>query len=215
MPSTPVKTRTHPRATVTDDTPVKSKQTVSAPALYGDIKAGREAVMSDVGDAVTQVPLDWFKQHILPPLPATLNFGKVMKKLRDDSVISGELWRDFPEAPTGSDKVEDVVFASLEGLARSVGDAARPCFSRRHQQPTVEFQCNPRRTPLSTNRQNSSKPDGYGLYTEHFNYRTTELGGHRPVYWEFIVAPGEVKKHSRLEDINDVSPWICFIDMCA
>jgi hypothetical protein len=204
MPSTPVKNRTHPHPTVTDDTPIKSKQAVSAPAICGGINSGREAVMSDAGDAVPQVPLEWFKQYILPPLPTELDLGKIMKRLRRAGVVTGSGWRYFPKEPHDSkDKVEDVVFAPFEDIARSVGDAAEHCFARSCPEPTVKFRCNPRCTPLSSNRQNSSKPDGYGLYTSHVNYRATEDS--RDVFWELIVAPGEVKKNARLEDINDVS----------
>ncbi|KAI0085142.1 hypothetical protein BDY19DRAFT_1022001 [Irpex rosettiformis] len=202
MPSTPVHNSFPPIAaspSVTD-TPTKSKNVVSAPVICSKkVAEGREAVVQDVGSAVPQVPIQWFKDYLLPPLPPNLDLHAVVKHLKDHhQITTSGTWKDFTTTPFESMKVEDVVFAPLETIAGEIGKAAKVVLSTLPE-PTVEFQCRPASTPKSLRRNNASRPDGYGLYVRHPSYQK-HVGR---VFWENIVAPWEVKKKNRVEDIND------------
>ena len=50
------------------DTPVKSKSTLTAPAILDGLEHGRQAVMRDLGYSIPLVPLAYFQSALLPPL---------------------------------------------------------------------------------------------------------------------------------------------------
>ena len=162
--------------------------------------------MKNLGGAIPQVPLEWYKHQILPPLPAGLDIPALLDALRaNGKIANGGYWSKFSELPSSSRETEDVVFKPFEEIAEAVGLAARSALPARTQR--VEFRCSSNKVHLSTMRRNTSNLDGFGLYTGHYSYRVDG-----PVFWEAIVAPGEKKKESNWEVVNDVRnslrhPW--------
>ncbi|KAI0701055.1 hypothetical protein BC835DRAFT_295958 [Cytidiella melzeri] len=163
--------------------------------------------MNDVGTAIPQVQMRWFKKNILPPLPSGLKLSAVFKELKASGHITSEgVWRDLGTSPAKLTPTEDVVFAPFADIAAAIGEAAAEVTKDKSLRQDVVFKCNPTITPLSNNRNNSSKPDGYGIYTKHDNFRPSKHStfDSDSVFWEFIVAPGEKKKRERLQVINDI-----------
>ncbi|KAI0769548.1 hypothetical protein BC629DRAFT_791096 [Irpex lacteus] len=199
MPSTP------PRSTVplgatfpsVTDTPSKSKQVVSAPILLGNkIDDSRDALLSDIGPAVPQVTIQWFKDSIMPPLPAGLDMPAVIKRLKAEKCITPDgVLAQFTTVPANARDHEDDVFKPLTSLAANMGNIAEEFLG---EKPTVLFQCNPTRAPESR-RKNSTRPDGYGRYTAHPCHKKSN----RQVFWAEIVAPGEFKKVKNAKNTND------------
>ena len=203
MPSTPPRSeRTSVAAqSSVSDTPYKAKHATSAPVIYADgLDEGRDAVVADVGSVVPQVTIQWFMDNIMPRLRPDLDISAVVQKLKDNKTIVSGTWADFPTAPADCLEHEDDVFDSLETVAAAIRNAATAVCSRKLK-PAVVFKCRPRDMPVSKRRENTSRPDGYGLYVKH----RSNHGNRKRVFWETIVSPWEVKKRERVEDINDVS----------
>ncbi|KAI0345493.1 hypothetical protein BDW22DRAFT_1352969 [Trametopsis cervina] len=171
------------------------KHAVSGPAIAGGLDEGRKATINDVGPAVCQVPLQWFKDKILPPLPSKFNLQDAIQSLKQNGTILNERWAAFAESPSAQSAHEDKVFAPFATIAKNVGEAAKKQLSR---EPAVVFECNPDIAPYSHLRRNTSKPDGYGVYRRHRSFQSDS-----PICWEFIVAPGEKKQQRRVVDLND------------
>ena len=201
MPSTPPRKslRTAPSA-VTNDTPSKVKHVVSSPVIYGHVEHGRRALIHDIGTSIPEVPIQWFKDNILPPLPKGLNLTRLIQKLKTTGFIVDDRWSAFPKNPKFSAKVEDVVYAPFADVATRIGRTAKSLLRKRKQ--VVAFECNPHLIPTSNLRGNRSRPDGYGVYRSHVNYQPQ--GDNQEIFWEFIVAPGEKKKNNSDADVNDV-----------
>lgn len=205
MPSTPPRSTVPLGATLPSvtDTPSKSKQVVSAPILLGNkIDDSRDALLSDIGPAVPQVAIQWFKDSIMPPLPAGLDMPAVIKRLKAEKCITPEgVLAQFTTVPANARDHEDDVFKPLTSLAANMGNIAEEFLG---EKPTVLFQCNPTRAPESR-RKNSTRPDGYGRYTAHPCHKKSN----RQVFWAEIVAPGEFKKVKNAKNTNDVRA--CFL----
>ena len=198
---------------LTDDTPTKSKHAATMPAIAGGLEEGRNAMMKDLHGAIPQGPLDWFKAHVLPPLPqlrsklkGTADTPKPSKTIvqavvealkRDATITENGRWSAFPQLPSSVKQLEDIVYKPFEDIAVAVSNAAKLTVPNKQR---VAFECNPNMTSLSNLRRNTSRPDGYGLYTSHGAYKPEGSA-----QWECIVVPGEVKKENRYNHVNDVS----------
>ena len=150
------------------DTPYKAKNAKSAPVIYADgLDECRDAVVADVGSVVPQVTIQWFMDNIMPRLRSDLNVSAVVQKLEDNKTIVDGTWTGFSTVPAERfGEHEDDVFNSLETVAAAIDEAARSVSSK-PLKPTVVFKCRPRDTPVSKRRDNSSQPDGYGVYVDH------------------------------------------------
>ena len=161
--------------------------------------------MCDIRGSIPEVPLSWFQENILPPLPEQLQGDgllAVLNKMKKEKLItSNGYWKKFTAKPSSqSAKHEREVYQPFETLADDIAQAARGITKLR---PTVVFKCNPDMCPESGERETSSKPDGYGLFTRHESYEV--FAQNRRVYWQFVVAAGEKKKVRDPKTITDVS----------
>ncbi|KAI0341450.1 hypothetical protein BDW22DRAFT_1430104 [Trametopsis cervina] len=173
---------------------------------YG-LEAGHEAVMDDVGGCIPQVPLKYFMDYLLPPLPPGIDVERVKRQLkrkvsmRTTAAISGDRWTSFKYDPSHEEnnaKSENAIFAPFAGIAKAVAQAAMAIKEKGVKMKlTAAFYCNPNRTPASTNRTNTSRPDGYAVLKQPPELHRQEI------HWDNIVIPGEKKKHSSVTDIND------------
>ncbi|KAI0341452.1 hypothetical protein BDW22DRAFT_1359015 [Trametopsis cervina] len=182
-------------------------QAVTDPAIHHGLEAGRKAVMDDVGGCIPQVPLRYFQDYLLPPLPPGIDVGRVKQELKKKmnaktlAPISGGRWTSFKYDPShekNDDKSENSVFAPFGGIAKAVARAAMVIIKKKglKTEQTAAFYCNPNHTPSSTNRTNSSRPDGYAVLKQPQEIR-------QKIHWDNIVIPGEKKKHSSVTDVND------------
>ena len=163
-------------------------------------------MMRDIGGAIPQVRLPWFKDNILPPLRPEFNIQALVNVLKANGAITKDgFWKKFYMAPAQSNLIENTVFRSFAQVAEAAGLAAATVLPTVRQ--TVVFKCNPDMILVSTLRNSGSKPDGYGLYTRHESYQ--EDG---PLFWEVIVAPGEQKKNDAWDAVKDVGIRVNVVD---
>ncbi|KAI0341438.1 hypothetical protein BDW22DRAFT_1485428 [Trametopsis cervina] len=186
------------------DSFIPSRCAVTYPATHHGLEAGRKAVMADVGGHIPQVPLNYFHDNLLPPLPPGVDVERVKQELKKKTPapISGNRWTSFKYDPShekNDDKSENLVFAPFGVIAKAVARAAMVVIRKKglKMQQTAAFYCNPNHTPSSTNRTNTSRPDGYAVLKQPSEVRRQEI------HWDNIVIPGEKKKHSSVKDIND------------
>ena len=188
-----------PAFTITNDTLSKVKHVTSSPVLCNYVEHAPYALANYFGNSIPEVPFEWFKNNILPPLPRGLNLTRLMQKLKKDRYIIKNRWSAFLQNPRTSKKVEDVVYAPFANIATVVGQTAATLLPGVKQ--VVAFECNPHVVPISNLRENRSRPDGYGVYKGHVNYQSRD---NHEIFWEFIVAPGEIKRNDSDVEIHDV-----------
>ncbi|KAI0342412.1 hypothetical protein BDW22DRAFT_1357756 [Trametopsis cervina] len=196
---------------------IPSRCAQTLPAVFGGLDSARDAVMTDAGSRIPQVPFDYFRHNLLPPLHPTLDVGRIIEELRKNGtikdIVHGDTtesrWASFPVDPADSKASENKTFAPFADIADAVAKAAFDTQVKKKKErkgkktktfPLTQrttFVCNPNRTPPSTNRSNSSMPDGYALLTKPLVPRRDIT------HWDNIVIAGEKKKHSTSKDIND------------
>ena len=171
---------------------------MSSPVICGYVEHPH-ALAKYFGHPIPEVPIRWFKDNILPPLPKGLDLAQLIRKLRTDGHIVNKRWSVMSRSPRTSKQVEDVVYAPFVHIADLIGQTAATLLPDREQ--VVAFQCNPHLVPISNFRGNRSRPDGYGVYKGHVNYQSRD---NHEIFWEFIVAPGEIKRNDSDMEIHDV-----------
>lgn len=169
----------------------------TAPAAY-NLERARPIVLLDLGESVPQVPVGYFEDHLLPPLPPDVDMENVLARLRqprsEDGLqvasAQGSRLRGFSVDPVKDKRWELDIFDRFEDATRAIHEATGLPDDRR----SVEFRCNPNTLPKSSNRENSSRPDSYAI----------EVGVQpNGAEWQRIAIPGEFKKSEA--DADDVS----------
>ena len=171
------------------------ERAVTSPAIFdAGLQARYDLVMDNLGGAISQVSLPWFMEYILPPLRQGLNINSLLQALRANGTITQHgRWSKLSEVPADSFQAEDAVFKPLEDIAAAVGQAAANTLPGIKQ--SVVFRCNPNMVSISSLRDNTSKPDGFGLYTDHYGYQPD-----KPVHWTFpfksyrTIVPATVER---------------------
>lgn len=212
------------RLLVLTDTPVKSKSTLTAPAVLNGLEEGRQAVIRDSGSVIPLVPVAYFQSALLPPLRSGLDIADIVKRLVQDGHIKGgkdadeQRWNYFPKDPSDSTYVENTVFKDFELIATAVCSTSQTALRERAKaksrakrtpfidvRPTTIVECNPDTTPFSTIRSNTSKPDSFARLNPGTPFALPGSLSNGSLLWDEIVVPGEFKKNSTWKDINDVS----------
>ncbi|KAI0086025.1 hypothetical protein BDY19DRAFT_996211 [Irpex rosettiformis] len=187
---------------VAHDTSSEVKQAVTAPIIRCNVERDHQALVDYIGSSIPEAPVQWFKDNILPPLPACIRQGlpAILRSLKANGHINKNgRWAVFPVDPSQSSRIEDVVYGPFASVAAAIGEAAAnklPSYPQR-----VIFKCNPNLVPMSSFRNNRSRPDGYGVYTAHDSYQPQ--ADDSAIHWELVVAPGEKKKKESDSDFND------------
>lgn len=224
---TPTRAGFDKQLTVLTDTPVKSKSTLTAPAILNGLEQGRQAVMRDSGSAIRMVSVAYFHSALLPPLRSGLDVDDIVKRLVQGGHIKGgkdadeQRWNYFPKDPSDAKDVENKVFKDFEVIATAVCNTSQTALrewtkakSRAKRtpfidvRPTTIVECNPDTTPFSTLRTNTSKPDSFARLNPGTPFALPGSLTNGSLLWDEIVVPGEFKKNSTWKDINDVSPVV-------
>lgn len=193
-PTTPPRALSLP-AHLTADTPVRVKQTSTSSYLDGNAPERSKAVVDDAGEAVPEITLDSFFDHICPQLHPDIELDDVVAALArgPNRMIMGQAgnkrWKGFKANPSSSKLVEDMTFRPLQNVAASIIAAS----GLDDIEPTVIFENHPTTIPRSGHRDSSTRPDGYFL-------RGQVSGSH----WKYIPLCAEYKKQNKIDDRNDV-----------
>lgn len=193
-----------------DDTPKRSQHGQTAPAILNGLKAARATAVKDTGEVIRQVSLEYFQTNLLPPLRKEIKLGAVLKSLKASKAITNNRWTVFPVDPVYSAERENPTFLPFEELATHVATAAKGMLPSKVQElEHVIFRCNPDATPTLSLRNNTSKPDCYGLHTKHPRNKILRGKPRTKVHWETIAITGENKLCERPDDITDVCLLFC------
>ena len=173
-----------------NDSPSKNKFLGQScpPHLGTDDK--RDRALKDLQERVPEIELSRFLR-LLPKLRKDIiRPTTVIKNLKNAKFLTQQgRWTGYSRDPIQMRGHEDHVFSRFADIAEAIVNATGKA-------PTLKFVCNPRGTPMSSTRDNTSKPDSYGVLAQ---------SDPAAPEWINIVVPGEFKKGETEEDVNDVS----------
>ncbi|KAF7794452.1 hypothetical protein EIP86_005586 [Pleurotus ostreatoroseus] len=185
------------------ETPVRQKSTTKPTFQASNAAFKKETVYEEVYPTIKPVSDDVFFEGILPPLPRNLKLDSAIKTLKKIGIITDGRLTSFPQNPSKLEGVENVVFQRLEETVADIVQAVKG----KSRKPTKKFVCNPDGVPISLNRTNQSRPDGYLLTLDSGN----------EVQWIKIAIPAEYKKFllSDKRHDNDLKTiWSIYHCMC-
>jgi hypothetical protein len=156
-------------------------------------------VLEELGTRIPQITLQDFMDFLAPPQPE-FDIEATMEKLKTSGVLTAlGRWKAFDKEPKDQSGREDVVFKPMSDIFNATVTAiiedsnlnftARDC--------ALDFLQNPNITPKSSDRGNTSKPDGYLLMKD----RVRE----DKVSWADVVLSCEYKREGGVEELDDVS----------
>jgi hypothetical protein len=105
----------------------------------------------------------------------------------------------FDKEPTDQSCQEDAVFKPLPDIFKKVVDEiiANSNSKLNKRDCSIDFLQNPNMAPMSADRHNATRPDGYMVLK-------SRLQG-EALSWADIVLSCEYKHHNGVEDLDDVS----------
>ncbi|KIP07792.1 hypothetical protein PHLGIDRAFT_12972 [Phlebiopsis gigantea 11061_1 CR5-6] len=185
------------------ESPMKIPVARSAPP-DASVSRHRANILHDLGERVSQIDLQFFYDHLLPPSPlkGRRTPSGVVKKLRKADKIQKQrpgYWADWTK-PSSCAENETEVFKKLEDLTKDIRDAANIKGTR-----TIDFVCNGAISLKSHARDNTSKPDCYAIRYPEAKQRFVKdkVGKYQPL-WLDVAVPGEFKKSMGTGTFNDV-----------
>ncbi|KAG1719065.1 hypothetical protein EDB19DRAFT_2030564 [Suillus lakei] len=163
------------------------RHTSGADYSTGDLKPGRNAVLTDLGRYL-RVPFDCLVKCV-GATPTLQDLQRIRNNLTESKILtddeSGLRWTDFTPPATSKGSEENV----FEPLGRIIAEILEEVPNR-----GVSFLANPNGTPLSQ-RNNTSRPDGFLV----LNNEKTQ----RKIHWFDIAVPFEFKKARDRESLRD------------
>ncbi|KAJ3732552.1 hypothetical protein DFJ43DRAFT_1154265 [Lentinula guzmanii] len=90
--------------------------------------------MSELREQVPEVPLDWYFEHLLPPLPAGIDTEEIVTSLKESGVITNNKWAAIVEHPRLDKRHEDDVYAGLKKIFEDIIAAGKTQNSDLEQQ---------------------------------------------------------------------------------
>ena len=147
------------------------------------------------GDAVV-VPIHFFSEHFLPPLPSHLNLPDVYSALQGDgsasrrAITSKGRWRGFP---TASRRSKNAFFRNMKAIVEAITNAGAPAT-------TLRFRCN--RGKNQAQRSEESLPDGYLSFQSNTSTRDS---------WLDVAVSCEYRTKTSMKNGQDVSIQLLLI----
>ena len=170
--------------------------------------------------AVPQVPLWWFKDHLLPPLPYNLNLDSLIRELKDNGAIEWTKtrrnkkyyyeWADFKHKLRPSNGHEDDVAGAFERVAQKIGAAAATLLPDTEQH--VTYKAHPAPNLPQSSYEGKPMSAVLGIYSNHHRFKiTTPPDMEARVHWDAVVVSGGVQMHDWEESSADVclSALVC------
>ncbi|KAJ3743581.1 hypothetical protein DFH05DRAFT_1619103 [Lentinula detonsa] len=157
--STQSSTTTLPTTTpLSKESPLRFRALDSIKYRLGGTNTRRNVVMSELREQVPEVPLDWYFEHLLPPLPAGIDTEEIVTSLKESGALSNNSWAAIVEHPRLDKRHEDEVYSGLEQIFEHIVNAATT------QNPELEQQFVLKLTPgvnVTSERDSTTKPDGH------------------------------------------------------
>ncbi|KAF7799156.1 hypothetical protein EIP86_010387 [Pleurotus ostreatoroseus] len=141
------------------ETPYSSPRSQDSQFTSASLPERRGIICHDASSVTRKVPLIFFFKYALPPLHAKIDLDTVIEKLKSNrTILNDRLMMFSRKDPAQKSGTEAVIYAPLEKIIRRMVEAA----SSEDLQPTLEFFNKGNSTPISDNRDCSSKPDIIG-----------------------------------------------------
>lgn len=193
-PKTPVNHRQFHAESV-NETPAKGAKSADPSYRYSTHTQKSEAQYQDMHPSAFEVDTQFFLDFLLPALPGAISPGDLVEELLEKRRIdSSGRWRRYPLDPKQMSGSEKEIFANFEKV---VGDINTVCAELTHENAIVTFYSNGDAAPDTQERDNSSRPDGYGIWDNDAS------GRHHPS-WNTIGLTAEYKIKDTGDDTNDV-----------
>jgi hypothetical protein len=190
------------------ESPVHTKKVHSNPSYQSDIlEDARLAVLQELGSYAPKIPFQTFLDYLAPPQPE-FNLNTTMRSLKSGSkpvLTSSNRWSKFAKAPTDSQGSEDSIFSPIPEIFTKVVAAivANSGGNLKEDNRTVDFLQNPSQTPISADRRNESRPDGY-LVLKDRTKKLAKDGRKEDILWADIALSCEYKRKDGVDDLDDV-----------
>jgi hypothetical protein len=185
---------------LTHKSPVHAKKVHSSRSYQnGLLEDARLAVLEDLGSHIPEITLENFMDFLAPPQP-DFDINATMKTLNSDPAVmtaSGR-WTAFDKEPTSQSGREDAVFKPLPDIFKKVVDAIITNWNSKLTQNdcSIDFLQNSNMAPMSADRHNATRPDGYMVLKRRFQGGT--------VSWADVVLSCEYKRNKGVDDSDDV-----------
>ncbi|KAI0691277.1 hypothetical protein BC835DRAFT_1547500 [Cytidiella melzeri] len=212
LPATPVKAHTSSNANLqstqqlSGNTPVTRKLAPQYTGSDWTVHKSRTAVKDDLGPYIPELPYEFFKDNILPPLHRKANVKGTITRLKKAGVITNagnsSRWTAFPEDPHKQSD-ENKVFAKLASVVNAIFDNSG-CPKK--QERIVAYESLPDSIPLCCVDEKLGRPDGYLLFKNRF--LADREDGRR--YWRDIATPAEFKLQDTRDTLQDDVNKICW-----
>ncbi|KAJ3983355.1 hypothetical protein F5890DRAFT_1523694 [Lentinula detonsa] len=157
------------------ESPLRFRALDSFKYRLGGTNTRRNVVMSELSEQVPEVPLDWYFEHLLPPLPAGIDTEEIVTSLKESGVITNNKWAAIVEHPRLDKRHEDDVYAGLEKIFKDIIAAGKTQNSELEQQFALKL------TPgleATSERDSTTKPDGH--FTSLEEAARLERAGEKP-----------------------------------
>jgi len=191
------------QTTLTHESPVHGKKVHSSRSYQSGLLDGaRLAVLEDLGSRVPEVTLQAFIDYLAPPQP-NFDIKGTMERLKLDPAgilpASGR-WAAFTDEPKHQVGKEDTIFEPMPDIFKKVVEAIIATSNSRltSDDCTIDFVQNPSMAPMSADRTNATRPDGYMLM------KNRQKGG-KSESWSDVVLSSEYKPKDGDEQLDDVS----------
>lgn len=143
----------------------------------------------------TQLPVESFLQHVLPPLPDGVSPSKTLghlvspteKSLAQRSITQKGRWRGFPTDPAETKTTQRKLFRNIQNVFSAILQASGSSVA------PVSFLHNSPPSQTNATRNSKSFPD-----------LCLARGGNT---WASMITFGELRKTSTQQDIHEVLSW--------
>ncbi|KAI5115744.1 hypothetical protein M0805_002822 [Coniferiporia weirii] len=188
-----------------EDTPARARSVDEHAYRNGTLDEKRAAILSDLGQSIPEVDLDFFTNNVLPPLRDGFNVDEIVTSLESEEIIKGGRWKWFEEDPMRKESTETEAFKPVVDIFESIVRAANG-KSHGHEQ-TLALRMAPNSIPVSE-RLNRTRPDGYMILKEAEDKFGSNEKARRS--WYDLALTLEVKKDGTdpLERDDNVSKQI-------
>ena len=197
-PATPVR----PRIGYKDaDTPAIRKQNPTYHGSEYPVDASRNALLDDLGVTIPEVPFEFFKDNILPRLPANVDTAKTVAALKKAGHIDKKgRWKAFPADPCKC-KDESATFNHLGDVVAAI----IKCSGLGVKKLTVDYVSMPHTAPICDYVKKDNRPDAFMVFKAKSKSKSKTTAANGPaVYWRDICCLAEFKLKDNEKDLKDV-----------
>jgi hypothetical protein len=184
------------------ESPVHAKKVHTSRSYQsGLLEDARLAVSEDLGSHIPQITRQDFMDFLAPPQPE-FDIQATMEILKADPagiLTASGRWKAFDTEPKDQPGREDAIFKPMPYIFSKIVEAiiANSDSKLTASDCSVDFLQNPTMAPMSSDRHNATRPDGYLLVKDRLQERT--------VSWADVLLSCEYKREEGDEELDDVS----------